>query len=40
MNRTDRLSALVEESRAVAPRPRSARRLAGRLGKYLLDVRA
>ena len=28
MNRTDRLYALVEELRAVAPRPRSARRLA------------
>ena len=30
MNRTDRLYALVEELRAVAPRPRSARRLADR----------
>lgn len=30
MNRTDRLYALVEELRAVAPRPRSARRLAER----------
>ncbi|GAB3160251.1 helix-turn-helix transcriptional regulator [Amycolatopsis sp. NPDC004378] len=30
MNRTDRLYALVEELRAVAPRPRSARWLAGR----------
>jgi predicted DNA-binding transcriptional regulator YafY len=30
MNRTDRLYALVEELRAVAPRPRSARRLAAR----------
>ena len=30
MNRTDRLYALVEELRAVAPRPRSARQLAGR----------
>jgi predicted DNA-binding transcriptional regulator YafY len=30
VNRTDRLYALVEELRAVAPRPRSARRLAGR----------
>ena len=30
MNRTDRLYALVEEMRAVAPRPRSARWLAGR----------
>ena len=29
VNRTDRLYALVEELRAVAPRPRSARRLAG-----------
>ena len=29
MNRTDRLYALVEELRAVAPRPRSARQLAG-----------
>ena len=28
MNRTDRLYALAEELRAVAPRPRSARRLA------------
>src|SRR5258708_37803391 len=28
MNRTDRLYALVEELRAVAPRPRSARQLA------------
>jgi predicted DNA-binding transcriptional regulator YafY len=28
MNRTDRLYALVEELRAVAPRPRSARHLA------------
>jgi predicted DNA-binding transcriptional regulator YafY len=31
VNRTDRLYALVEELRAVAPRPRSARWLAGRL---------
>src|SRR5947209_15288462 len=30
MNRTDRLYALVEELRAVAPRPRSARWLADR----------
>ena len=30
MNRTDRLYALVEELRAVAPRPRSARWLAGK----------
>src|SRR5579863_10246468 len=30
VNRTDRLYALVEELRAVAPRPRSARWLAGR----------
>ncbi|WP_238012930.1 YafY family protein [Dactylosporangium sp. AC04546] len=30
MNRTDRLYAMVEELRAVAPRPRSARWLAGR----------
>jgi predicted DNA-binding transcriptional regulator YafY len=30
VNRTDRLYALVEELRAVAPRPRSARRPAGR----------
>jgi predicted DNA-binding transcriptional regulator YafY len=30
VNRTDRLYALVEELRAVAPRPRSARQLAGR----------
>ncbi|MBM0259200.1 HTH domain-containing protein, partial [Micromonospora sp. 4G55] len=30
MNRTDRLYALVEELRAVSPRPRSARWLAGR----------
>lgn len=30
MNRTDRLYALVEELRAVSPRPRSARRLAER----------
>lgn len=30
MNRTDRLYALVEEMRSVAPRPRSARWLAGR----------
>jgi predicted DNA-binding transcriptional regulator YafY len=30
MNRTDRLYALVEELRAAAPRPRSARQLAGR----------
>ncbi|MCH6471519.1 helix-turn-helix transcriptional regulator [Sinomonas terrae] len=30
MNRTDRLYAIVEELRAVAPRPRSARQLAGR----------
>jgi predicted DNA-binding transcriptional regulator YafY len=30
VNRTDRLYALVEELRAVAPRPRSARRLAAR----------
>ena len=30
MNRTDRLYALVEELRAVAPRPRSARQLAQR----------
>ena len=30
MNRTDRLYALVEDLRAVAPRPRSARQLAGR----------
>lgn len=30
MNRTDRLYALVEELRAVAPRPRSARQLAER----------
>jgi predicted DNA-binding transcriptional regulator YafY len=30
MNRTDRLYALVEELRAIAPRPRSARQLAGR----------
>ena len=30
MNRTDRLYAIVEELRAVAPRPRSARWLAGR----------
>ena len=28
MNRTDRLYALVEELRAIAPRPRSARQLA------------
>lgn len=32
MNRTDRLYALVEELRAVAPRPRSARWLAERFG--------
>ena len=32
MNRTDRLYALVEELRAVAPRPRSARWLAGQFG--------
>ena len=30
MNRTDRLYAIVEELRAIAPRPRSARWLAGR----------
>jgi predicted DNA-binding transcriptional regulator YafY len=30
MNRTDRLDALVEELRAVSPRPRSASWLAGR----------
>lgn len=30
VNRTDRLYALVEELRAVAPRPRSARQLAGK----------
>ena len=30
MNRTDRLYALVEELRAVSPRPRSARQLAAR----------
>jgi predicted DNA-binding transcriptional regulator YafY len=30
VNRTDRLYALVEELRAMAPRPRSARQLAGR----------
>ena len=30
VNRTDRLYALVEDLRAVAPRPRSARQLAGR----------
>jgi predicted DNA-binding transcriptional regulator YafY len=30
MNRTDRLYALVEELRAAAPRPQSARQLAGR----------
>jgi predicted DNA-binding transcriptional regulator YafY len=30
MNRTDRLYAMVEELRAIAPRPRSARWLAGR----------
>jgi predicted DNA-binding transcriptional regulator YafY len=30
VNRTDRLYAMVEELRAVAPRPRSARWLAGR----------
>src|SRR5262245_66060665 len=30
VNRTDRLYALVEELRAVAPRPRSARQLAAR----------
>ncbi|MEV6493234.1 HTH domain-containing protein, partial [Actinoplanes sp. NPDC051633] len=30
MNRTDRLYAIVEELRAVAPRPRSARWLAER----------
>jgi len=30
VNRTDRLYALVEELRAVAPRPRSAREMAGR----------
>ena len=30
VNRTDRLYALVEELRAVSPRPRSARQLAGR----------
>ncbi|MFG2994184.1 helix-turn-helix transcriptional regulator [Streptomyces sp. NPDC048257] len=32
MNRTERLYALVEELRAVSPRPRSARWLAGRFG--------
>lgn len=32
MNRTDRLYALVEELRAVSPRPRSARRLAEHFG--------
>ncbi|MFB2581328.1 helix-turn-helix transcriptional regulator [Herbiconiux sp. P15] len=32
MNRTDRLNALVEELRAVSPRPRSARWLADRFG--------
>jgi predicted DNA-binding transcriptional regulator YafY len=36
VNRTDRLYALVEELRAVAPRPRSARWLAGR---YEVSVR-
>jgi len=36
MNRTDRLYALVEELRAVAPRPRSARQLAG---KYEVSTR-
>ena len=37
MNRTDRLYALVEELRAVAPRARSARQLAGRGGGYVID---
>jgi len=36
VNRTDRLYALVEELRAVAPRPRSARQLAG---KYEVSTR-
>jgi predicted DNA-binding transcriptional regulator YafY len=36
MNRTDRLYALVEDLRAVAPRPRSARQLAG---KYEVSTR-
>lgn len=36
MNRTDRLYALVEELRAVAPRPRSARWLAG---KFEVSIR-
>ncbi|SDT65370.1 helix-turn-helix transcriptional regulator [Actinoplanes derwentensis] len=38
MNRTDRLYALVEELRAVAPRPRSARWLAGRFEVSLRTV--
>jgi predicted DNA-binding transcriptional regulator YafY len=36
VNRTDRLYAIVEELRAVSPRPRSARQLAGR---YEVSVR-
>ncbi|PZE60336.1 transcriptional regulator [Curtobacterium sp. MCPF17_047] len=38
MNRTDRLYALVEELRAVAPRPRSARWLAERFGVSVRTV--
>ncbi|GIG63853.1 helix-turn-helix transcriptional regulator [Phytomonospora endophytica] len=38
MNRTDRLYALVEELRAVSPRPRSARRLAERFGVSVRTV--
>lgn len=38
MNRTDRLYALVEEMRAVAPRPRSARYLADRFEVSLRTV--
>ena len=36
MNRTDRLYALVEDLRAIAPRPRSARQLAA---KYEVSTR-
>lgn len=38
MNRTDRLYALVEELRAVSPRPRSARRLAEHFGVSVRTV--
>jgi len=38
MNRTDRLYAIVEELRAVAPRPRSARWLAERFGVSVRTV--